>query len=187
MYLGNTTESNQTTVDLPFSGPHDITWMNNESIILFVVDGDYDSTVYLFNVDTQEFSEAIHTFDTPIEAVRLSGDGKYLAFASEVYPYMNMTETAQYDEEKRNAAAQYYSFNQTFIYHWDTWETGKYKHVMYMQLGTDSTSDFYYTFDGKIRDTMYGMDGNCPAKPDSLNALFLGVFSKVQSFFLSLQ
>ena len=75
-----------------------------------------------------------------------------------------MEETAAEDERKNNDPAQYYSFNQTFIYHWDTWETGKYRHVFYIKLGT-SDSTHHFSFDGTPRDTMFGMDGNCPSRP----------------------
>ena len=181
-YTNGTIIKNET---LSYSGPHDLSWTPDSNLISFVVElDDYTSTVVMYNINQSTFTE-VHTFPLQIDSIRWASVGPYYIFSTQVYPSTTMEETAAIDQEKENDPAELMVFDQMFVYHWDTYETGKYRHVMYMKLGEEDT-DTKYVFNGTVKDVMVDFDGNCPSKPDGLSLLFsfpLLLFSSFPMYF----
>ena len=148
---------------MSYDGPHDLAWTPDENLLSFLVDEDTTSVI-IYNREKDSFTTA-HTFPVSIDSVRWSSVGPYFLFATEVYPSTTIEETVAIDEQKNSDYAQAMVFDHMFVYHWDTYETGKYRHVMYMKLSEEDT-DVKYVFNGTIHDVMKDLDGNCPAKPD---------------------
>jgi len=82
--------------------------------------------------------------------IRVSPDGKYVAFSKDVL-VKPMLGTDLYPDFKKTTAKVYTDLNYR---HWDTWEDGKFSHVFIMRLQ-----------DGTATDIMEDQPYDCPQKP----------------------
>ena len=168
---------------ITYPAVHDLTTTPNHEFVSFISDSDGKSSVILYS-PTNGF-KSIYTFPVPIDSVRWSSEGNYFVFSCEVYPGKTMQETAEIDKQKAAQKSQYMAFDHDFVYHWDTWETGKFRHVMYMKVGAEDP-DWTYQFDGKVvRDIMKSFDGNCPSRPWGLISLSIFWLYSIVSFFFN--
>ena len=104
-----------------------------------------------------EGGEAERITSLPLDVANLlvSRDGKYLAFALEVFPDSSTPAATKKKLDEitaRKATGQI--FDRLFIRHWDTWEDGRRSHLFVMPVGG-----------GEPRDLMPGMDADVPSKP----------------------
>jgi dipeptidyl aminopeptidase/acylaminoacyl peptidase len=151
-------------IDLNGKSAHDLKWTSDDAIISFIVDENSTSSIMLYNVNDPKLEVAL-TIPLPAQSLKWSGNGGYVGFAVEVYPNKTINETVEIDKEKAKSKSDKMVFDQLFLYHWDTWETGKYFHVMYVKVTKSKTDPCLFTFDKTITDVMTPMDGNCPSKP----------------------
>ncbi|MFB0525138.1 MAG: prolyl oligopeptidase family serine peptidase, partial [Phycisphaerae bacterium] len=100
--------------------------------------------------------EAEQITDQPLDVSNLvvSPDGKYLAFAMEVFADCNAASTkARLDEIKqRKASGRIY--DRIFVRHWDSWKDHRRSHLFVMSSAG-----------GDMVDVMCGMDADAPSKP----------------------
>jgi len=102
--------------------------------------------------------EADQITNLPLDVANLlvSRDGKYLAFALDVFPDSSTPAATKKKLDQitaRKATGQI--FDRLFIRHWDTWEDGRRSHLFVMPAEG-----------GEPKDLMPGMDADVPSKPD---------------------
>jgi len=99
-------------------------------------------------------AEQVTNLPLDAENLRVSPDGKSLAFSMGVFSRTGYTETASHlaADAERNASGQVY--DRLPIRHWDAWDDGRRNHIFVMPLST-----------GQPVDIMQGMDADCPTKP----------------------
>lgn len=105
-----------------------------------------------------EGGEARQVTQLPLDvgSFALSGNGRLLAVALEVFPDCPTLEcTVQRLEERKEARTTGRVYDKLFVRHWDTWKDGRRSHL------------FVLPVDGSAppRDLMPGMDADAPSKP----------------------
>ena len=101
--------------------------------------------------------EARRLTDLPVDvdAMRVSKDGKLLAISAETYPdCADLACTAARDKEKAQKKSTGVIFDALPIREWDTWSTGKRRHVFVVPPSG-----------GAALDVMKGIDADCPSRP----------------------
>lgn len=87
--------------------------------------------------------------------LKISPDGKHLAFTMEVFPDCeNLSCTTRRIEAEKNLKASGVLYEKLFVRHWDTWKDGRRSHVFVMPAAG-----------GDAIDIMKGMDADSPSKP----------------------
>lgn len=84
------------------------------------------------------------------QGIKVSPDGKYIAYAKEV----KVKPTLAADIYKDMSKSQAYVFTDLNYRHWDSWEDGFYQHIFIASVA-----------DGTIKDIMDGEPFDCPQKP----------------------
>ena len=101
--------------------------------------------------------EARRVTDLPVDvdALRLSQDGKLLAVSAETYPgCVDLACTAARDKEKAQKKSTGVIFDALPVREWDTWSTGKRRHVFVVPVAG-----------GAAVDVLAGLDADCPTRP----------------------
>lgn len=100
--------------------------------------------------------QSVQLTDEPLDILNLkiSPDGKYLAFSMEVSPGTTISETVQRDEMIAEETSSGRIFESLPIRHWDTWTNGKRNHIFVMPAAG-----------GTPVDVMNAMDADSPSKP----------------------
>ncbi|HOI13393.1 MAG TPA: S9 family peptidase [Methanoculleus sp.] len=103
-----------------------------------------------------EAGEPVQVTDTPLDIanLKISPDGKSLAFTMEVFPGTSIEETALRRSELDGANTSGVVYTKLPVRHWDTWSTGLRNHIFVMPLATK-----------KPVDIMNVMDADSPSKP----------------------
>ncbi|MDD1687272.1 S9 family peptidase [Methanoregula sp.] len=105
---------------------------------------------------SREGGDAGQVTDLPLDlsALKISPDGKSLAFTMEVFPGTgyNATATQLKSIESQNASGRVY--DTLPVRHWDTYEDGRRNHIFVMPLST-----------GRPVDVMQAMDADSPSVP----------------------
>lgn len=87
--------------------------------------------------------------------LKISPDGKHLAFTMEVFPDCeNLSCTTRRIEAEKNHKTSGVLYEKLFVRHWDTWKDGRRSHVFVMPAAG-----------GDAIDIMKGMDADSPSKP----------------------
>jgi dipeptidyl aminopeptidase/acylaminoacyl peptidase len=89
-----------------------------------------------------------------ISNLKISPDGKNLAFSMEVFPGTTISETVQRNEMIAREKSSGMIFDSLPIRHWDTWTNGKRNHIFVMPAAGGTPVDIMNT-----------MDADCPSKP----------------------
>jgi dipeptidyl aminopeptidase/acylaminoacyl peptidase len=101
--------------------------------------------------------EARRLTDLPVDAdtLRVSQDGKLLAVSAETYPACaDLACTAARDKEKAQKKSTGVVFDALPVREWDTWSTGKRRHVFVVPAAG-----------GVAVDVLRGLDADCPSRP----------------------
>ncbi len=107
--------------------------------------------------------EAEQVTDLPVglETLTVGPTGRALFVGAGVFPEcgasLQCTADRLAERARRKASGQI--FDHLFVRHWDTWEDGRFNHVIRIPLGTDGRVA------GPARDLMAGLATNCPTKP----------------------
>lgn len=128
-------------------------WSADGSTIYFL--STRSGTSQVWKIDPVD-GEPVRVTNTPLDIanVKISPDGKSLAFTMEVFPGTSVEETAsrQSGAGEKNASGVVYT--KLPVRHWDTWSTGLRSHIFVMPLAT-----------GQPVDIMNAMDADSPSKP----------------------
>ncbi|WNG59790.1 S9 family peptidase [Archangium gephyra] len=101
-------------------------------------------------------AQAVTKLPLDVGAFALSGDGKKLAVAMEVYPDCPTLEcNTQRQKEKTQSKSTGQVYDKLFVRHWDTWADGKRSHLFVLPVDGGAAP----------RDVMAGMDADGPSKP----------------------
>ncbi|WPB80216.1 S9 family peptidase [Archangium violaceum] len=101
-------------------------------------------------------AQAVTKLPLDVGAFALSGDGKTLAVAMEVYPNCPTLEcNTQRQKEKTQSKSTGQVYDKLFVRHWDTWANGKRSHLFVLPVDGSAAP----------RDVMAGMDADGPSKP----------------------
>ncbi|KFA89428.1 alpha/beta hydrolase family protein [Archangium violaceum] len=101
-------------------------------------------------------AQAVTKLPLDVGAFALSGDGKKLAVAMEVYPDCPTLEcNTQRQKEKTQSKSTGQVYDKLFVRHWDTWANGKRSHLFVLPVDGSAAP----------RDVMAGMDADGPSKP----------------------
>jgi len=107
--------------------------------------------------------EAEQVTDLPLDVDNLSVGpvGSALYVSAGIFPECedSVPCTAKRLEKRAKEKATGLIFDELFVRHWDTWEDGRFNHVLRIPLGEDGLPS------GKAVDLMAGVRGNCPTKP----------------------
>jgi len=107
--------------------------------------------------------EAEQVTDLPLDLDNLSVGpaGKALYVSAGIFPDCSDSVpcTAQRLEERSKQRASGKIYDSLFVRHWDTWEDGRFNHVLRIPLGKDGLPA------GGPVDLMQKVRGNCPTKP----------------------
>ncbi len=107
--------------------------------------------------------EAEQVTDLPVdlESLTVGPAGKALFVAAGIFPDCedSVPCTAQRLDERSKRKASGLIYDELFVRHWDTWEDGRFNHVLRIPLGANGLPS------GKAVDLMAGVRGNCPTKP----------------------
>ena len=101
--------------------------------------------------------EARRLTDLPVDVdgLRVSEDGKLLAVSAETYPgCADLACTAARDKEKAQKKSSGVIFDSLPVREWDTWGTGKRRHVFMVPAAG-----------GAAVDMLRGIDADCPTRP----------------------
>ncbi|HEY3820393.1 MAG TPA: S9 family peptidase [Polyangiaceae bacterium] len=113
-------------------------------------------TTQVWAIDV-EGGEARRVTDLPVDVdtLRVSEDGKLLAVGAETYPdCADLACTAARDKEKAQKKSTGMIFDKLPIREWDTWYTGKRRHVFVVPVAG-----------GPAVDILKGIDADCPTRP----------------------
>jgi dipeptidyl aminopeptidase/acylaminoacyl peptidase len=113
-------------------------------------------TTQVWEIDV-DGGEARRVTDLPvdIDGLRVSQDGKLLAVSAETYPACaDLACTAARDKEKAQKKSTGVVFESLPVREWDTWSTGKRRHVFVVP-----------TAGGTAIDALRGLDADCPSRP----------------------
>lgn len=109
-----------------------------------------DKDALLRSTDEGKSWQSFATGLTDAENIKVSPDGRYVAFTREVLVEKMMGKD-KWEDLPKTTAQVYDDLN---FRHWDTWEDGKYSHVFLLERKS-----------GKVEDLMSGMPYDCPTKP----------------------
>ncbi|MBL8844123.1 MAG: S9 family peptidase [Planctomycetes bacterium] len=137
-------------------------WSPDGRALLFSSSRDGGGKVWLLRLDGGEPRKFLE-LPVDVDNLRLSADGKHLAFSAEVYPGMTPAETAKRDAELAKDPVKARSYESLMVRHWDTWEDGKRSHLFVQPLEWDA--DGNPSLAGDARDLMEELDADCPTKP----------------------
>ncbi|MGD0525534.1 MAG: S9 family peptidase [Polyangiaceae bacterium] len=101
--------------------------------------------------------EARRLTDLPVDvdAMRVSQDGKLLVVSAETYPdCVDLACTAARDKERAQKKSTGMVFDKLPVREWDTWSTGKRRHVFAVPVAG-----------GPAVDLLRGIDADCPTRP----------------------
>ncbi|NOZ93427.1 MAG: S9 family peptidase [Acidobacteria bacterium] len=106
-------------------------------------------------------AEQVTNLPIDLENLTVGPAGKALYVGAGIFPGCkdSIPCTAGRLEERAHRKASGLIFDHLFVRHWDTWEDGRYNHVLRVPLGDDGLPS------GKAVDLMAGVRGNCPTKP----------------------
>lgn len=125
-----------------------------DSTTLYYIKALPESTqIWKVNI-TDEKSVQVTNEPLDISHLKLSPDGKKLAFSMEVFPGTTISETLQRDEMIAQEKSSGRIYDSLPIRHWDTWTNGKRNHIFGMPI-----------VGGAPVDIMNTMDADCPSKP----------------------
>lgn len=128
-------------------------WIDNTTIAFLSTRSD-SAQVWTISVEGGEASQLTH-LPVDIDNLRVSPNGKLLAFSAETYADCdNLGCTVKRDEEKKNSKASGMLFDSLFVRHWDTWSNGKRNHIFTMPVAG-----------GDAVDLMKKLDADSPTKP----------------------
>jgi dipeptidyl aminopeptidase/acylaminoacyl peptidase len=128
-------------------------WSPDGKSLFFVSNRSESYQVWRIGPDGGE-PKAITKLPLDVDALKVSPDGKYLAFSMAVFPGKSPQETKEILDEKDKDRATGMIYDRLFVRHWDTWENGTRNHLFLYPLP-----------DGPARDIMLHMDADCPSKP----------------------
>jgi dipeptidyl aminopeptidase/acylaminoacyl peptidase len=114
-------------------------------------------TMQVWAIDV-DGGEARRLTDLPVDvdALRTSRDGKQLVVSAETYPdCTDLACTAARDKEKAQKKSNGMVFDSLPVRHWDTWMTGKRRHVFVLPVAGGAPPV----------DVMKGLDADCPTRP----------------------
>ena len=136
-------------------------WSPDGKTVLFLSNRTGSSQIWTIRVDGGE-PRQFSKFPVDVGSLQWSPTGSHLAFSADVYPDLDMDETAKRDKEKGDSPVKAMRFDRLFIRHWDTWSDGKRGHVFVAPV---SRVEGDWELGGSVIDLMKGVDGDCPVKP----------------------
>ncbi len=128
-------------------------WRSNKTV-LFLSPRDGKNQVYTIDIDGGE-AQRLADFPVDIDNLRVSPDGKLLAFSAEVYvDCPDLACSAKRDKDKASKKSTGRVYDSLFARHWDQWYEGKRNHLFVMPLDG-----------GPAIDLMKGIDADGPTRP----------------------
>jgi dipeptidyl aminopeptidase/acylaminoacyl peptidase len=137
------------------------TWSPDSRTVAFVSGRSGSRQIWTVSIDGGEATK-LTDFPVDVDNLRWSPQGSHIAFSSDVYPSMDMSETAKQDKAKSDSPTQAKKYDRLFIRHWDTWKDGKRSHVFVAPV---KQADKGWQTTGEPTDLMKGVDADCPTKP----------------------
>jgi dipeptidyl aminopeptidase/acylaminoacyl peptidase len=128
-------------------------WLS-ERTLAFLSTREASTQVYTIELDG---GEAVRLTDLPVdvENLRVSPDGRLLAFSAEVYvDCPDLACTAKRDKERASVKATGKVYDSLFVRHWDSWSNNKRNHLFVMPAKG-----------GTPIDLMKGIDADGPTRP----------------------
>ncbi len=118
--------------------------------------------------------DAVQVTDLPLDlaALKISPDGKSLAFSMEVFPGTGYEETAARLDaiESQNASGMVY--DTLPVRHWDTYEDGRRNHIFVMPLATKRPVDIMQSMDADSPSVPFGGSEEYAFTPDNAGIVF---------------
>ena len=106
-------------------------------------------------------AEPVTSLPVDVDNLTVGPTGKALFFSAGVFPTCgnSLQCTADHLEARAKRKASGQIFDRLFVRHWDTWEDGRFNHVLRMPLDKQGLPA------GPARDLMAGLAANSPTKP----------------------
>jgi dipeptidyl aminopeptidase/acylaminoacyl peptidase len=128
-------------------------WLSSRSVA-FLSNRDGKTQVHAIDIDGGE-ARALTELALEPDNLRVSADGRLLAFSLEVFPDCpDLACTAKRDKDLAASKATGKVYDSLFARRWDTWSNGKRNHLFVMPVAG-----------GAPVDLTKGLDADCPTRP----------------------
>lgn len=142
---------------------HDLVWTPDNDLVSLIYEVDDKSVLAVYSLQDDAFYD-VHKFDMAIENSKWGPLETVYAFSTPIdVPIHDIDDKVLPKIEVPGSTAQ--TYDQGFVYHWGTFEDGKFEHVHFMKIQKDDAQPGKYVFPDEATDIMPGMDGHCPERP----------------------
>jgi dipeptidyl aminopeptidase/acylaminoacyl peptidase len=161
----------------PKGSKSDYQWDKTSENVYYIAKANSTEQIFKINIKTKE-KKQVTSFENDITTFKISPDGKYIAFTSDVkvqqsiqdkYPFLNKAKVRIYDKLP--------------VRHWDTWEDEYKSHLFIMNLENGIIEDIMPNEPFDVPDPPFGGNEQYDWSPDSKEIAY--TCKKVNDYALS--